>query len=162
MPHSPEALIELNRTIWGTETLSEAAPFVETEAKIINWWQWEERERMSREDLLREELTGTSLAVQWLRLCLPGHRVWVQSLVRELRSHMPLGQKTETWKQKSYCNKFSEDFKHGPQKKSLQKYIYIYKRIDSIFFSNKHCPIIIYLIKNFSHKPGITRTLLLC
>ena len=29
----------------------------------------------------------------WLRLHLPGQGVWDQSLVRELRSHMPRGQK---------------------------------------------------------------------
>ena len=34
--------------------------------------------------------------VQWLRLCLPAQEVWVQSLARELRSHMPHSQKTET------------------------------------------------------------------
>ena len=35
---------------------------------------------------------GTSLAVQWLRLhALPIQGVCVQSLVGELRSHMPLG-----------------------------------------------------------------------
>ena len=39
---------------------------------------------------------GTSLVVQWLRLCLPMQRVWVRSLVRELRSHVLDGQKTET------------------------------------------------------------------
>ena len=38
----------------------------------------------------------TSLAVQWLRLRLPMQGVQVQSLVKELRSHMPLGQKTKT------------------------------------------------------------------
>ena len=39
---------------------------------------------------------GTSLVVQWLRLRLPMQGVWVRSLVGELRSHMPPGQKTET------------------------------------------------------------------
>ena len=39
---------------------------------------------------------GTSLAVQWLRLPLPMQGVWVWSLVGELRSHMPHGQKTKT------------------------------------------------------------------
>ena len=35
---------------------------------------------------------GTSLAVSgYLRLCLPLQGVWVQSLVRELRFHMPQG-----------------------------------------------------------------------
>ena len=31
---------------------------------------------------------GTSLVVQWLRIHLPMHGTWVQSLVRKLRSHM--------------------------------------------------------------------------
>ena len=39
---------------------------------------------------------GTSLAVQWLRLCLPMQGVRVRSLVGELRSHMPRDQKTKT------------------------------------------------------------------
>ena len=39
---------------------------------------------------------GTSLVVQWLRLHLPVQGVWVRSLVRELRSHMPCGQKNRT------------------------------------------------------------------
>ena len=38
----------------------------------------------------------TSLVVQWLRLHLPVQGVQVQSLVGELRSHMPQGQKTKT------------------------------------------------------------------
>ena len=51
--------------------------------------------------LPRKELrskTGTSPAVQWLRLCLalPMQGMRVQSLVRELRSHMPHRQKTKT------------------------------------------------------------------
>ena len=39
---------------------------------------------------------GTSLEVQWLRLCLPMQGVKVQSLVGKLRSHMPWGQKKKT------------------------------------------------------------------
>ena len=38
---------------------------------------------------------GTSLAVQWLRLCLPMQGVWVQSLLGMLRAHMLHGQKTK-------------------------------------------------------------------
>ena len=34
---------------------------------------------------------GTSLVVQWLRICLPVQRIGVQPPVRELRSHMPRG-----------------------------------------------------------------------
>ena len=47
----------------------------------------------------------------------------VQSLVKELRSHMPRGQKnkTEAIKQKQYCNKFNKAFKNGPHKKILRK-----------------------------------------
>ena len=32
---------------------------------------------------------GTSLVVQWLRICLAMQRIWVWSLVGELGSHMP-------------------------------------------------------------------------
>jgi len=39
---------------------------------------------------------GTVLAVQWLRLCFPVQGAGVQSLVGELKSHTPLGQKTKT------------------------------------------------------------------
>ena len=39
---------------------------------------------------------GISLVVQWLRLHLSMQGVWVQSLVRELRSHMTHGQKLKT------------------------------------------------------------------
>ena len=41
-------------------------------------------------------LQGTSLVVRWLRLCLPKQQVRVQSLVGDLRSYMPRGQKTKT------------------------------------------------------------------
>ena len=34
---------------------------------------------------------GVSFMVQWLRPCLPIQGMKVQSLVRELRSHMPQG-----------------------------------------------------------------------
>ena len=44
----------------------------------------------------RKPHLGTSLAVQWLRPCLPMQEVWVQSLVGDLRSHMPRSQKTKT------------------------------------------------------------------
>ena len=38
-------------------------------------------------------LLGTPPVVQRLRLCLPIQGVWVRSLVEEVRSHMPCGQK---------------------------------------------------------------------
>ena len=40
--------------------------------------------------------TQTSLVVQWLRLHLAMQGVQIRSLVGELRSHMPHGQKTKT------------------------------------------------------------------
>ena len=39
--------------------------------------------------LQKSNARGTSLVAQWLRICFVMHRTWVQSLVRELRSHMP-------------------------------------------------------------------------
>ena len=33
----------------------------------------------------------TFLAVQWLRICLTMQETWIQSLARELRSHMAAG-----------------------------------------------------------------------
>ena len=52
-----------------------------------------------------------------------GGRGMAQSLVRELRSHMPQGQKEKkpkNLKQKQYCNKFNKDFKNGPRLKNLK------------------------------------------
>ena len=40
---------------------------------------------------LKKGLMGTSLAVQWLRLCASNAGAEVQSLVGKLRSHMPCG-----------------------------------------------------------------------
>ena len=34
---------------------------------------------------------GTALVAQWLRICLAMQRMWVQSLVGEVRSYMPQG-----------------------------------------------------------------------
>ena len=44
----------------------------------------------------RKKKKGISLVVQWLRLYLPMQGVQVTSLLEELRSHMPCGQKTRT------------------------------------------------------------------
>ena len=46
--------------------------------------------------LVKNRYRGTSLLVQWLRLHLPMQGVQVQSLARELGSHIPCGQKTKT------------------------------------------------------------------
>ena len=66
---------------------------------------------------------GTCLVIQWLRLHLPIHGVWVWSLVGELTSHLPHGPKTENIKQVQYCNKLNKDFKKMARikKKNLKK-----------------------------------------
>ena len=62
------------------------------------------------------------MVVQWLRLRLPMQEIQVQSLVEELRSHVPPDQKTQNIKQKQYCVKFNKDFKkNGPHFKKSEK-----------------------------------------
>ena len=46
--------------------------------------------------------------------------VQVQSLVGELRVHMPHG-KNQNIQQKQYCDKFNKDFKNGTYKKKSSK-----------------------------------------
>ena len=60
---------------------------------------------------LKSAIVRTSLAVRWLRLHLPMQAVRVRSLVGEVRTHMPHGQKNQNIKQKQCCNKFNKDFK---------------------------------------------------
>ena len=61
--------------------------------------------------------------VHGLRLCLPMKRTPVESLVGELRSHLPQGQKKQNIKQKQYCNKLNKGLKlvHIKKKKKLKK-----------------------------------------
>ena len=63
--------------------------------------------------------SGTSLMVQWLRLCLLIQGVRVRSLTQDLRSH--IGASNQNIKQKQYCNKFSKNFKNGPHQQNLKK-----------------------------------------
>ena len=58
-------------------------------------------------------LPGTSLAVQWLKLCLATQRLWVRSLVREVRFPHALQPKNQKKKLKQYCRKFKKDFKNA-------------------------------------------------
>ena len=67
--------------------------------------------KLPLKSLFKKQQQGTSLAVQWLGLCLPTHRVRVQSLVRELRSHVPQGQKIQNPKQSQYCKNSIKAFK---------------------------------------------------
>ena len=41
--------------------------------------------------IYKELIHGTSLVVQWLRIHLPMKGIWVPSLARELRPHVPWG-----------------------------------------------------------------------
>ena len=72
-------------------------------------------------EIKKQKAAGTSLAVQWLGLCLPMQVVGVQSLVREVGSHMPHGQKNQGIQQEQYCDKFIGDFKNVPHQKNLKK-----------------------------------------
>ena len=60
---------------------------------------------------------GTSLVVQWLRICLPKQGTWVQSLVRELRSHMPWG---------SYVYELQPEQAHAAMKTQCSQIIIIH------------------------------------
>ena len=46
----------------------------------------------------------------------------VRFLVRELRSHIPYGQKAKNIEQEQYFNKFNKDFKNGPLKNHVKNY----------------------------------------
>lgn len=50
------------------------------------------------------------LVVQCFKTCLPMQGMWIQSLVRSLRSHMPCSQ-NQVSKQKQYHKKFNKGFK---------------------------------------------------
>ena len=64
---------------------------------------------------------GTSLAIQWLRL-----RLWkwvqVQSLLGEIRFHMPHDQKTKTQTRSNIVRNSIKDFKNGPHQKKKKKH----------------------------------------
>ena len=59
-------------------------------------------------------ITGTSPAVRWLGLRLLMQEMWVQSLVRELRSHMPHGQNTKTQNWSNIVTNSIKTLKNGP------------------------------------------------
>ena len=48
------------------------------------------QEESLRGSFLKHYQDGTSLVVQWLRICLVIQRMWLHSLLGELRCHMPL------------------------------------------------------------------------
>ena len=74
--------------------------------------------------VLRNNSPATSLVIQWLRLCLPKQGVGLWSLVRELRTHMPLSKKQNINNRSNIVIKYNKSFKKGPlpkKKKKLKK-----------------------------------------
>ena len=65
----------------------------------------------------------TSLVVQWFRLHLPVQGEQVQSLVGELRSHMPQGQKTKTQNRSNIVTNSIKTLKWFTSKKSSKEKI---------------------------------------
>ena len=75
--------------------------------------QWKDSSRRKKNQSISE-----GLVVQWLRLHLPMKEVWIQSLVRELKSYVFHDERNKNVKQKQYCNKCSKTFlKNGPHQK---------------------------------------------
>ena len=57
-----------------------------------------------------EAILGTSLTIQWLELSTSNAGVQVQSLVRELRSHMPWGAAIKKGENKAICISGPRDY----------------------------------------------------
>ena len=67
-------------------------------------------------------ISGTSLAVQWLRVHLPNAGGTGSIPGQGAKIPHASGPKNQNIKQKQYYNKFNKDFKNGPhQKKKLKK-----------------------------------------
>ena len=60
---------------------------------------------------------------KWLNLCLPMQGLQVQSLVEELRSHVPLGQKAKTENRSNIVTNSIKTLKMAHIKKVLKKFI---------------------------------------
>ena len=52
-----------------------------------------------------EKILGTSLVVQWLRICLLMQETWIWSLIEELRLRMPRGDKAHAPQLLSLCSR---------------------------------------------------------
>ena len=67
--------------------------------------------------------------VQWLKLCLPTQEVQEKSMAREVRFHMPHGQKNKHKAEGAvlgitdtqYCNKFHKSFLNGSHQNNWKK-----------------------------------------
>ena len=65
--------------------------------------------------------------------------MWVWFLVRELRSHMPHGQKNpKTYNRNYYCHKFNKDFKKWPIQKNLEKKILTKDNLFKLIWSDSY------------------------
>ena len=66
---------------------------------------------------------GTSLVVQWFRLCLPMNAGGAGSILDwEAKSPHAFQPKTQNIKQKQYYNKFNKDSKNDPHQKKKKKF----------------------------------------
>ena len=61
-----------------------------------------------RKEAMKTTRVGTSLAVQWLKLCLPMQEV---GLILVPKIPHVFGSKNQNIMQEQYCNKFNKDFK---------------------------------------------------
>ena len=83
--------------------------------------QWLDILRMLTAFLLWNSIVGVSLVVQWFRPCLPAEWVWDPSLVRELRSHMPPGQKVKSSNRSNNVTNYIKTLKTVHIKKKKKK-----------------------------------------
>ena len=68
--------------------------------------------------------------------------MWVRSLIKELRSHMPLGQKTEHKQQKQHCNKFNK----------YVKTVHIQKILKEQYALTEHVTLFIHFYKEWLNR----------
>ena len=76
---------------------------------VIIWWNFK-----------KHITSGTSLAVQWLRLTAPSNVEGTSSIPGQ-GARIPHARWPKTIKQKQHCNKFNKDFLNGPLKKKIFK-----------------------------------------
>ena len=92
---------------WATEhTHTHTHTQAQSRQRASLWGEKQKHRRFLWIVLRNSVSAGTSLAVQWLRLCLLMQWLWVRSRIRELRLHVLHGQKP---KHKHYCNKLIKD-----------------------------------------------------
>ena len=91
---------------------------------INTYWYKTDQRLLRGGNMILKSTGGTSLAVQWLRFCLPmqGNASSIPGWGAETL-HASCPRKTkQNIKQKQYCNKFKKGFKRGlHQKNSLKK-----------------------------------------